>query len=293
MAAEVLALGDIGGTNVRFDLYDQQGNLLTDGLVNTFDNRPGDYEGVILELADGLSSMRAEIGSEIVVASFAVAGEVSPEGLVTKAGELHPWIGRNLEADIGAALGLPDGRAIGMNDTIAIALGQKDTNDRNGRPANGLGWTVSTGTNGARYPAGKGELVNGEEGHIALRGDAECPCGDHGHVESYVSGKGIELNHGMEAEEWLRVPENRNTLATDFSTAAVHAIQRHAAEGRPVDEISLTGGVAINHPDLFQHAGDLIRSELGDEAPAIQLADLGEKAGVWGTFVAARERLAA
>ena len=171
VAERLYALGDIGATNMRIGVYNDQSEC---GAVYRTPTDPQDYEGAIEQITEMVDLMSRERG-EVVAASVAVAAEVGDDGALTRSGGLTPWLGRNLGQDLAAALDLPADLVGTPNDVVAIALSQQEVNLRNGRPARGIATTLSSGWGGALYWEEAGVTKSDEPGHEHLRDGAYRP----------------------------------------------------------------------------------------------------------------------
>lgn len=292
----VFAVGDIGATNSRARLMTIEGHPVGD--MPPVPTITSDYEGSVGSVVDRLDQVATERGLTIVGGSFAIAGTPDSEGKLIQAGGLSPWIGRYPGRDLADGLGLGEESIGVMNDVVAIAASQQAVNKENGRPVDGTAATWSSGFNVANYLA-DGGLQGDEAGHEVLELDGEhavCPCDEHNlvdHVEGFVSGDGIHLNTGIAPVEWLRDPKNASKLVTRMSTALIQMIERHSRErgGFSAQEMAWTGSVALKNPFLVRRVAGSVKKELGpDQAPAFVTADMGEDAGLHGTFVDAKRR---
>src|SRR5579884_3660571 len=129
MSESLYAIGDIGGTNLRLGIYNEEFECLGAYYTGT---EPENYDGTVQLIADHVEMLSGEKG-KAVAASFAVAAEVDDYGVLTKSGALHPWIGRNLSRDLGRALNLYPELVGTPNDVAAVAISQQEINRLNGR----------------------------------------------------------------------------------------------------------------------------------------------------------------
>lgn len=282
---ELFVSGDIGATQMRVAVFDIKAfahSIIYDETI------PEDYEGSVQKFAD-LSQAAAEGKGEIVAASTAVAASVDRAGVLTVSGALNGWIGKNLKNDVADALGIPHERSGAMNDVEAIACSQRSVNSENGRHVAGYAATLSSGFGGARYH--QEGVESDEPGHEYLKDGADCPCGQHGHVEAHISGKGVLLNHHVAMKDWLKSAENAATLVTDISDAVVALIERHRnRDDFEPEEIKWTGGVALNQPFVMQRVLGRMKEKLDGQVPSFGRIDMGDQAGLHGTFMDALMR---
>jgi predicted NBD/HSP70 family sugar kinase len=288
MAEQLYALGDIGASNLRVGVYNNQIECLA--VYHTGTN-PDDYESTVQTIADTVEQIAGSRGP-VVAASMAVAAEVSDTGELTRSGGLSPWIGRNLGQDLEAAFDLPNGLVGTPNDVVAIALSQQAINLRNGRPVRGIATTLSSGWGGALYWE-EGVTKSDEPGHEHLRSGSMCPCGQEGHAEAFVSGLGVKINHGMDMQEWLAtVPGAQHQLVSDLSNATASMVERHmAANDFEAEEIRWTGGVALSQSFIvMQRLAVQVQNHFGQKKPAFDSVTMGDQAGLHGTFIDAQRR---
>jgi len=287
MVEQLYALGDVGASNLRVGVYNDQSECLA---VYHTETNPNNYEATIQIIADTVEQIAGGRG-EVVSASVAIAAEVSNAGVLIRSGGLNPWIGRNLGQDLEAAFDLPNGLVGTPNDVVAIALSQQAINLRNERPIRGIATTLSSGWGGALYWEECGTKSD-EPGHEHLRSGSMCPCGQEGHTEAFVSGNGVKINQGVDMREWLAtVPGAQHQLVTDLSNATIAMIERHRTTNDfDAEEIRWTGGVALGQPFVvMQRVATQVQDYFG-EKPAFDSVTMGNQAGLHGTFIDAQRR---
>jgi hypothetical protein len=282
----LIGVGDFGATNAQRLIMDLDGNVLERVAEKT---DPSDYEGAMQGFADFNEQAGERHGGKVVAGMLALAAEINSEGEIVQAGALKYWKGRNPRKDLRQAMNI-DGPTGALNDATALAYSQQGLNRRNRRPVRGYASTLSSGWGGAWHDEDV-LIVDDEPEHEHLRPGAECPGGGDGHMGGWITGKGVLLNEGVEMETWMKDPKNARRFVTDLSTGLIMTIERHAKEGRSMDEFRWTGGVALGQPLAMNNAHELVRQELGDEAPAFGRLDLGAAAGLHGAYVYARRLL--
>jgi predicted NBD/HSP70 family sugar kinase len=246
---------------------------------------PQDYEGSIQNLADKILEM-AE-GRQITTGSIAIAAAVDENGRLTQSGALTPWIGRRPGVDLAQAMNLPEGLVGVNNDAAVLALSQIAINKANGREADGVASTLSSGWGNALYTK-DGEVFSREWGHCELRAGATCPCDGADHAEAFISGNGVQLNKGKSMEEWLKTPGAPQELITDISTAVIERITEERENGLSIEELRWTGGIALHHPLIMNAVTERMRRYMGSSAPAVDTLTMGDQAGLHGTWIDAR-----
>jgi predicted NBD/HSP70 family sugar kinase len=283
--AELFGLVDCGATQTRVVVADRDMHLIG---TNYGATDPDNYYRTIQGFSLALESMSIGHG-ELVSVSVAVAGELDKEGRIVRAGGLSPWVGRCISGDTAEVLGIPSERVGSVNDVEALGISQQHANRENGKPADGIVTTLSSGWGGARYTA-QGAVKPDEPGHEYLREGAVCTCGQKGCAEAFISGKGVFKNTGIAMQRWLEKSDNSDQFVTDVSAATIGMIERHARDGFEPAEIRWIGGVAANQPLLMWRASEAVRSRFGQKAPVWDTVTLGQHAGLHGTFIDAQRR---
>lgn len=293
---DVFAIGDIGGSKSRTQLWTPEGAPIGDVTVEPTlpDNYDGSIESIIRRLGIAAGDRYRIISGSIAIAATPEEGELK------QSGELTPWLGRRPADDIAHGLDLERGRVGVLNDVVAIARSQHDWNESFRRPGeepdDSVVATWSTGWNDALIFR-DGTLVGREDGHHVLELEDEhsavCTCGSINHIEGFVSGNGVEKNTGTKMAEWLKDPENTYMLASLMSLAVIQTLERNKGEfpGFSPREMAWTGSVAINNPNVLGLVADKVWDELGPEnSPRFTMAFHGEQAGVNGAYRDALER---
>lgn len=308
--SEPIAIGvDIGGTQLRAATVDADGHILDRRRHPT---PAGDASELVTVLRSVASDLDAAGQLPIGVG---IAGLVTAEGVV----RYGPNIGVR-DLPLAAALaGMSAGGVVVVNDASAATFGEQRFGA--GRGASDLLlFTVGTGVGGGVVVAGQLVLGRGgfagELGHlIVAEGGRPCPCGNLGCIEAYASGSAI----GAMAREALADPavdsslrEVEDPVGKDV-TAAAEAGDRLASRvledaGRWLGvaaaslvnvldpQLVLVGGGAATAtaPWLLPAARDSLADHLVGadwrEPPPIELATLGDDAGVVGSALLAAER---
>ncbi len=302
---------DIGGTQLRAALVTAAGGIVERDRRPT----PADDPTTLLDsLAHLIEALRVQAGEQLPVG-------IGMAGLVTAAGEVRygPNIGVRdlpLAATLTERVG---GHIVVANDASVAALGEQRAGAGAGVPDLVL-VTLGTGVGGGLVVGGR--LVTGvsgfagEVGHVVVSEHGRpCPCGNRGCLEAYASGTAI----GALARDRL-VDPNVVTALRDHDhvggkqvTAAAHAGDRIARE--VLEEAGSWLGVAIASlvnvldPNLILLGGgaaaaaepwmlDAARRTMAAhlvgsawrQPPGVELAVLGDDAGVVGAGLLALER---
>lgn len=286
MATGLYAVSDIGATNHRTMVFTPEMEPIgrIDGLTD-----PKGYEATVQDVSD--NAKRIAGGAEIVVASIVIAGRVD-NGEIMQAGDLNGWIGQNIGHDLAHEYELDSGLVVVANDVEGIAISQQGYNEFNGQYVNGIASTISSGFNAALYEDDGKTTHADEAGHEHLKDGATCPCGHEGHIEAYISGKGVQKNHGVDMKTWLaQDPQNQAQLAQDIAASFVAIVERHMSSGFEAEEFRWTGSVALRQPGIMWRAVNMFQERWGVESsPVFDTITWGEDAGLHGGFVNAARR---
>lgn len=310
-----LGLGiDIGGTQLRAALVDADGTILERDRRPT----PADASGSVVDtLATLIREVRTRVGAQVPV-GIGIAGLVTTDGEVL----YGPNIGVRslpLAAHLHAAVG---GGIVVANDASVAALGEQRAGAGNGVDDLVL-VTIGTGVGGGLVVGGRlltgASGFAGELGHVVVSEHGRpCPCGNRGCVEAYASGTAI----GALARDRLVDPTTATSLreldevAGPEVTAAAGSGDRIAIE--VLEEAGSWLGVALASmvnmldPNLILLGGGAaeaaapwmlaptrrtMAAHLVGSAwrrpPPVELAVLGDDAGVVGAGLLAMERAAA
>lgn len=190
--SSLVAVGDIGGTQIRAALINRDGEILVDGAIPTMpergiDDAAGRLSGLVRDVAGGTSG--------VIGLGVSTAGPLDPvSGTYDHPPNLTGWHGKTMKPSLERDLGLPV--TIGHDATLA-ALAESRFGAFKG--ADHLVYvTISTGIGGGIIA--NGEMVTGstgqagEIGHITVRTDRgalTCNVGCHGCFEGNASGPNI------------------------------------------------------------------------------------------------------
>jgi glucokinase len=213
-----LAIGiDLGGTNLKGVLLNEQGGISTITRITTEAHKGGaQVLQKILDLIDLLIKNKP-IDAQIVGVGIGTPGFISDDGLVLGGAENLPgWKGTRLYEPIQQQFGL---RAVAANDVTVMALAESRFGA--GRGVKNLAcFALGTGIGGGLVIDGKlykgTRGMAGEMGHIIVETDGIlCNCGNRGCVEQYASATGI-ANLGKKI-----ATENQNSKRTTFVNEAL------------------------------------------------------------------------
>ncbi len=300
---------DLGGTNTKIGLLDEDGNILFSTIVKT-ESEQG-FEKTIERLSNILKIQVSNLNisfKDVAGVGLGVPGPVA-KGRIVKFWANFPWpVNVDLAAEFEKHLGVP---VKVDNDVNVITLGEMWKGGGRGYK-NVLGLAIGTGIGGGVVVNGK--LVSGkngaggEVGHIKVERDGKlCGCGQEGCWEAYASATGLV----REAKSRLTVNKNnllyertkdREVEAKDifdaardgdeFSLNLVDYEAEFIALGignllnvLDTDVIVVGGGIALAGDILFDKINEKLRkyamlSTL--EGLKIVQAELGNDAGIYG-----------
>lgn len=300
---------DLGGTNTKIGLLDEDGNILFSTIVKT-ESEQG-FEKTIERLSNILKIQVSNLNisfKNVAGVGLGVPGPVA-NGRIIKFWANFPWpVNVDLAAEFEKHLGV---LVKVDNDVNVITLGEMWKGGGRGYK-NVLGLAIGTGIGGGVVVNGK--LVSGkngaggEVGHIKVERDGKlCGCGQEGCWEAYASATGLV----REAKSRLTVNKNnllyertkdREVEAKDifdaardgdeFSLNLVDYEAEFIALGignllnvLDTDVVVVGGGIALAGAILFDKINEKLRkyamlSTL--EGLKIVPAELGNDAGIYG-----------
>jgi glucokinase len=303
-----VAIGiDIGGTQLRAAAVGDGGEVVARRRRGTAAQDEGSLLGALREVV-------GELGPELPV-GIGIAGLVTPDGIV----RYGPNIGVR---DLALAERVRETTGVTVavaNDGSTAALAEQRVGAGRGHQDVLLA-TVGTGIGGGVVLGGQVLLgangYAGELGHLIVRaGGRRCPCGNLGCIEAYASGSAI----GAIARDRLQ-ESSRPSVLRELDQVDGPAVTRAAAErdelavevleecGRWLG-IALASSVNVLDPELILVGGGAAeatapwllpaaRASLRDhlvgspwrEPPPIELAELGDDAGVVGAALLVLDR---
>jgi glucokinase len=308
---------DIGGTQFRVGLFDEQGRRLLISEHATL--RTAGREWMLDQLRDQCGALRQKSDFPVRACGVSFGGPVDFSGQKVTSIHAPGWAGFALSAWVTANLGLP---CLLDNDANAGALGEYRFGA--GRGARTLVYiTLSTGVGGGLIYDGKvlrgKDSLAGEIGHLPVADSGMvCSCGARGCLETVCSGSAIAKT----AQEWAarrpdavaRMVELSNGSAENITAKAVvqAASEGDMPAGRIIrdaarwlaraliiiirildpDMIVLGGGVAQAGRlllDPIHETLDELKSPTINSSTEITLAELGAYSPVYGAAALALE----
>lgn len=305
---------DIGGTQLRAALVDGGGAVLERDRRPTPAAAPG---SLVDTLATLVTEVRTRVATEVPV-GIGIAGLVTTDGEVL----YGPNIGVRslpLAAQLQAAVG---GQVVVANDASVAALGEQRAGAGDGVDDLIL-VTIGTGVGGGLVMGGRLQMgasgFAGEFGHVVVSEHGRpCPCGNRGCIEAYASGTAI----GALARDRL-VDANTVSSLRELDEVAGPDVTAAAGDGDriAIEVLEEAGGwlgvalasmVNVLDPHLILLGGGAAEAAapwmlaptrrtmaahlVGSawrQPPPIELAVLGDDAGVVGAALLAMEHAAA
>jgi glucokinase len=308
---------DLGGTNIKAGVVDRSGKLVRRTSIETQAQHGFEHVfGRLVQLVDDLIAAADLPKSEIAAIGYGTPGPMSHEdGVVYASPNLPGWENIPLRARFSEATGLP---VVLDNDANAAAYGEfvagagRGTRDM-------VMLTLGTGIGGGIVLDGvieRGAFDNAAEiGHmIVVVGGRDCPCGQRGCLERYGSANAVPerfveaLRAGENSPLRARVDADDALTSVDIADAARAG---DALATRIWDETCLYLAIAcvnIQHllnPECVVLGGGLIGAgdqllepvrehfrqqawQIAQDHPRIELATLGDDAGIIGAASLAR-----
>lgn len=276
--SDMFLVFDIGGTNMRIATSLDGKTLSATKVVPT----PPDFNQGIQTLK--LAADELAQGGKIAAIAGGLAGPLDEDKtMLVKSPHLGDWVGKNFKQELSKVFNAPVSLE---NDADLAALGEA---------CFGAGvnhqivayLTISTGVGGGRVVNQKIDenALGFEPGHqIIVPDGSPCNCGGKGHLESYVSGSGLQRIYQKKGEE-ITDPkiwdEAAKYLAIGLNNVTVFWSP----------DIIILGGSVMNSISL-----DAVRRYLKEvltifpQAPEIQLAKLGDPAGLHGALKQTKDR---
>jgi len=259
---------DFGGTKIEAAALDPDGRFV----ARVRAANPGAYEAALDTVRNLIAQAEDEAGSLAARVGVGMPGSISPKsGLIRNANSQY-LNGRPFAEDLERTLGRPVRLA---NDANCLALSEAVDGAASGASVV-FAAILGTGCGGGLVADGEllagRNLVAGEWGHNPLPWPAggelpapKCWCGQTGCLELYISGRGIETDHGRHGGQGL----------------AAAAIVEHARAGdaaatatldRYIDRLGRALATVVNlvDPDAIVLGGGMSNvDELYDRVPAV------------------------
>ena len=300
---------DIGGTNLKAGVVDDQGSILGEASVPAGADRPQD-----IVFQDILGAVKTSIkNSGIGIEEISAAGMGSPglinseSGIVIYNNNLG-WRDFHIGEKMTEALKIPSRLE---NDADAAALGEVISGSAKGANSAVI-ITLGTGVGVGAVIGGK--ILPGEFGHMVIAYNGrECTCGRKGCFEAYSSATGL-INMTKEA-----INKNPNGILADIAKLegsvsgrtvfdacdkgdleALKLIDEYTdylacgianlINGLQPEVVSIGGGIAKQGEKLLAPLREKVKNEVykGIKIPKIVTCTLGYKAGLIGAAMAAK-----
>ena len=296
---------DIGGTTVKFGLFDEDGIVLDKWEIPTRTEQEG--AAILPDMAASIREKTAEHGlkaEEIAGVGVDVPGPISEDGIVPHTANLG-WGYKEVSRELTELTGFP---CKAGNDANVAALGEMWLGGGKGHK-NVLLLTLGTGVGGGIVVNGHiltgAHGAGGEIGHIHVDDEITecCGCGNQGCLEQFASATGI-ARLGREALEESELPSllrgqeiSAKTIFDAVKEGDALAIQVAERFGKYLGKavsvmasildpevIVIGGGVSKAGPVLLEYVEKYYKPYVyksAKETP-FALAQLGNDAGIYG-----------
>ena len=297
---------DIGGTTVKFGLFNSEGELLYKWEIETRKIENGKY--IVSDIAQSINASWEERNiskDEVLGAGVGVPGPVKDDGTVLGCVNLG-WSVFNVSKALGELLNIPVKVA---NDANIAALGEMYKGGGKGYRTM-IMVTLGTGVGGGviinNHVIAGATGAGGEIGHINVNPHEKvsCNCGRKGCLEQYASATGIarlakEILERESCDSKLRYIENITAkdvfdLAKENDELSIKVIEKFSSIlGRALSNIA-----CICNPEVFvigggvSKAGDMLLNSIkkhylenvfyATADTEFKLAILGNDAGIFG-----------
>lgn len=296
---------DVGGTNLRCALVDQDGTLTARHKMPT----PGSAAAFTSRLSESirnLSAQAAACGSSLCGVGIGMPGLISPSGKIFSSVNLPHCEGMNLSLELSQLTGIP---VVAVNDANAAAFGElRFGAGRLYRTFMMI--TLGTGIGGGIILDGRlwtgADGFAAEFGHLSVVNDGRpCPCGSRGCVEQYASAtalKAIAKERGIS----LLPDDSLETLAARAAAGDVQVRALFSDAGKHLgaaasavvnllnpEAVIVGGGVAASFSlmcESMRKAIDQLSYRPSAERLTILTGELGDDAGVLGSAAVAFDR---
>ena len=306
------AVIDLGGTNIKAGIVDENQKILVEDSVPTRVERP--YQEIIKDMADLVKNLLNKIhatDAELSGVGVGSPGTVDAANGVVLYSNNFDWDNVPLAAELGKYFTCPIKVS---NDANCAALGEVKAGAAK-QIKNAILLTLGTGVGGGVIIDGQvfeGAHAGGAElGHTSLIFGGElCTCGRRGCVEAYVSATGLireakraaeknpqsvmnELCKGDLSNMNGKIPfdaaEQKDPagmkVVNDYITYLGESIANYVNIFRP-DVILLSGGICNQKEKLTEPLTEYIKTKCfgGEKAfiPEVRCAILGNSAGIIG-----------
>ena len=303
---------DLGGTNIKAGIVDENQKILVEDSVPTRVERP--YQEIIKDMADLVKNLLNKIhatDAELSGVGVGSQGTVDAANGVVLYSNNFDWDNVPLAAELGKYFTCPIKVS---NDANCAALGEVKAGAAK-QIKNAILLTLGTGVGGGVIIDGQvfeGAHAGGAElGHTSLIFGGElCTCGRRGCVEAYVSATGLireakraaekdpqsvmnELCKGDLSNMNGKIPfdaaEQKDPagmkVVNDYITYLGESIANYVNIFRP-DVILLSGGICNQKEKLTEPLTEYIKTKCfgGEKAfiPEVRCAILGNSAGIIG-----------
>jgi glucokinase len=232
---------DLGGTNVKAGVTDENGRLVTKVSVPTGtkpkDLAPAPVIDRMVAAGNQVIGLSGITRSDIAAVGVLAPGQASlSRGVIIRSANLPLWKNVHLRAEVARGLGLP---AVLENDANAAAYGEFWAGAGKNKKLDSLFmFTLGTGVGGGIVYEGK--VIRGssdfaaEIGHTIIEpGGEPCGCGQHGCLERYCSARftGERAVRRLSKSPKIRRTSSLGKIFKEKGTFTAADITEHARKG--------------------------------------------------------------
>jgi glucokinase len=263
---------DLGGTNIKFAVIDEEGGIVTRKTVAT-EGHEG-HDAVLQRMITGVRDLKPFVpdGAPIEAIGVGVPGLLDmPSGTTLDLPNLPgKWANVAVKGIMERALSMPVHL---INDVRAFTTAELELGAAKGA-STVVCYAIGTGIGGGIVMDGKVHFgiggAAGELGHIIVNPDGvQCSCGNRGCVEAHASGPAIigEANRRVVQGFTTRLTE---IIEDDLNRTTPVIVEQAAAEGDPIAievleragyylGLSMAGIIAAVAPEIVVVGGGVVK----------------------------------
>lgn len=298
---------DVGGTRIAAGLMERKGRVLKEARRLTPKGGPFGVIDAIIELVGEVTA--GVQASELAGIGIGLPAQIDFRRQTVEFCTNLPLAGVDVRSLVMSRAEMEvtldnDGNAAGIGESrFGAAKGARDW----------LMLTLGTGVGGCIFIDGRPfrghRGLGGEVGHVVVRMDGDpCPCGGHGHLESYLS-RPVIARKGREAAQLYKGQAIRETAGGDAEAVTAEHVISAALGGDELatsillecgqilgealvglvnvfnpELIVVGGGIGESCPFLVDRAAEVVNAEAlaGKRDVRFAQAELGNDAGVLG-----------
>ena len=282
---------DLGGTKIEGVLLDEKYSIIQRKRIET--HQENGYDSIVKSIISLINELRVKTDEETSI-GICTPGVTGTDSGLIKNSNTQCLIGMPLKNDLENVLGF---EIVMENDANCFALAESLLGSAKGYDVV-FGIIMGTGIGGGIVINGtlhKGRTnIAGEWGHHILHDNGnECYCGNHGCVETYISGPALE-------KRWLEITGKKESLQSIIQDLSYEKAKQWKNEflenfgtslANVIDildpDIIILGGGVSNIPFLYDEGKKAVYDKVFSdsiETPILKNS-LGDSAGVFGACI--------